>query len=314
MPSTYTKPPEYGRGPRRTRYTPGASKHNVLAACGATIPCGVLHRRVALPDVGMPRGRSGSRRVVARSISVARWPLRLSGRGGAGCRIPYRGAVTGHGSVPDGFGCDAGGSEHRAAASTDSCDPANVTLSTARLQIRRFRVEDAAALAGYRSDPEVARYQSWMTPLSEDEAAALAQTFRDGDPTMPGWFQYAIFARAEGLLIGDIGVDRHDNGMQAEIGFTLGRPWWRRGYASEAVHRVLEHLFLDDGLHRVSAECDARNASSERVLDRLGFRREGLRRSHTWIKGEWTDDLVFGLLAEEWSGHRLDEPASDRTT
>jgi RimJ/RimL family protein N-acetyltransferase len=180
-------------------------------------------------------------------------------------------------------------------------DPADVSLRTRRLLIRRFRPEDSTALAGYRSDPDVARYQSWTAPLSTEEADELVRTFRAGDPVRPGWFQYAI--EAEGVLIGDVGVGRHDNGMQAEIGFTLAKPWWRRGYAYEAVSRVLEQLFAADGLYRVSAECDARNQASARLLDRLGFRREGLRRAHTWIKGQWTDDLLFGLLAHEWHPH-----------
>jgi aminoglycoside 6'-N-acetyltransferase len=174
--------------------------------------------------------------------------------------------------------------------------------------IRRFRPEDADALADYRSDPRNARYQSWTTPVTRDEAVALAAHFRAGDPAEPGWFQYAVEARDTGTIIGDVGVDRHANGMQAEIGFTLARDWHGRGYASEAVTRVLDHLFFDLGLHRVSAECDARNVASARLLERLGFRREGLRRSHTWIKGEWTDDLLFGVLADEWHLAAVDRP------
>ena len=188
----------------------------------------------------------------------------------------------------------------RRAVWEDRSVPADVTLRTRRLLIRRFRPEDCAALAGYRSDPDVARYQSWTTPVSTEEASELVRTLQAGDPARPGWFQYAI--EADGGLIGDVGVNRHDNGRQAEIGFTLAKPWWRRGYAHEAVSRVLEQLFAVDGLHRVCAECDARNQASARLLDRLGFRREGLRREHTFVKGEWTDDLLFGLLDEEWLG------------
>jgi aminoglycoside 6'-N-acetyltransferase len=179
-------------------------------------------------------------------------------------------------------------------------DIADVTLTTARLVVRRFRPADAEALAAYRSDPAVARYQSWQTPLSTEDAAELIRVFQAGDPTSPGWFQYAIARGEDDVVIGDVGVNRHDNGMQAEIGFTLARSSWRRGYAYEAASRVLDQLFRVDGLLRVSADCDARNQASARLLDRLGFRREGLRRAHTWIKGEWTDDLLFGLLADEW--------------
>jgi RimJ/RimL family protein N-acetyltransferase len=173
-----------------------------------------------------------------------------------------------------------------------------VLLSTQRLTLRRFHPDDAAALAAYRSDPEVARYQSWAAPVSVATARELSAEFAAGDPRRPGWFQYAI--DREDTLIGDVGVNLHDNRMQAEIGFTLAPAYQGRGYAAEAVRGVVEHLFIVQGLHRISAECDARNARSARLLARVGFRHEGCRRANTWIKGEWTDDLLFGLLANEW--------------
>ncbi|MEV4702146.1 GNAT family protein [Actinoplanes sp. NPDC049316] len=197
-------------------------------------------------------------------------------------------------------------------------------ITTDRLVLRRFRLEDAAALAAYRSIPEVARYQSWSTPYSLDKARYAVQTMVAADPTMPGWFQYAVelpdgpggglgggvagglsgdFAgglAGGGKLIGDVGVNLADNLMQAEIGYTLRPDQQGHGYATESVRAVLDHLFRVQRLHRVSAECDARNVRSARLLERVGFTREGLRRQHTWIKHEWTDDLLYGLLAEEW--------------
>jgi RimJ/RimL family protein N-acetyltransferase len=62
----------------------------------------------------------------------------------------------------------------------------------------------------------------------------------------------------------------------------------------------VDHLFRVRGLHKVSAGCDARNTASARLLERVGFTREGLLRQQTWIKNEWTDDLLYGLLAHEW--------------
>ena len=173
-------------------------------------------------------------------------------------------------------------------------------ITTDRLVLRRFRLEDAAALAAYRSVPEVARYQSWTSPYSLDKARYAVQTMVAADPSYPGWFQYAVELTDGRHLIGDVGVNLADNLMQAEIGYTLAPDRQGHGYATEAVRAVLDHLFRVQGLHRVSAECDARNTPSARLLERLGFTREGLRRQHTWIKHEWTDDLLYGLLAEEW--------------
>ena len=173
-------------------------------------------------------------------------------------------------------------------------------LATERLVLRRFRLADAATLAAYRSDPDVARYQSWSAPFPPERARALVAGFVARDPESPGWFQWAIEHAADRVHIGDLGVALHENRMQAEIGFTLAPAYQGRGYAAEAVRGMLDHLFRVRGLHKVSAEADARNIASARVLERVGFVREGLLRSHTWIKNEWTDDLIYGLLADEW--------------
>ena len=175
-------------------------------------------------------------------------------------------------------------------------------IETARLVLRRFRPDDAPVLAAYRSDPAVARYQGWTPPLSPTAADALVREFAGGDPGQPGWFQYAIELKADGCLLGDVGVNLHENRMQAELGFTLAVDRQGRGYATEAVRAVLHDLFERRGLHRVSAECDARNVRSARLLERVGFQREGRRPAFTWIKGEWTDDLLFGLLTDGWGG------------
>jgi RimJ/RimL family protein N-acetyltransferase len=173
-------------------------------------------------------------------------------------------------------------------------------IRTERLALDRFRIDDAGTLAAYRSQPDVARYQGWTAPVTPEQARALAADFAAGDPERPGWFQYAIRRGRDGILIGDTGVRLHDNRMQAELGFTLAGEHQGQGYATEAVGRLLVHLFAERGLHRVSAECDARNERSMALLRRLGFRQEGYRPANSWIKGEWTDDVLFGLLAADF--------------
>ena len=171
-------------------------------------------------------------------------------------------------------------------------------VRTERLTLRRFRPDDAEAFAAYRSDPEVARFQSWDAPLPLAEAQQKVSEFAQGDPEAAGWFQYAV--DLDGVLIGDLGLNRHENLMQAELGFTLAPAYQGQGYASEAVRGLLHHLFVERELHRVSAECDVRNTASARLLERVGFTREGLRLSNTWFKGEWTDDVLFGLLRDDY--------------
>ncbi|WP_436529979.1 GNAT family N-acetyltransferase [Actinoplanes sp. HUAS TT8] len=178
-------------------------------------------------------------------------------------------------------------------------------LATERLVLRRFRASDAATLAEYRSDPEVARYQSWDAPFPLEKAELAVRNFAASSPDEPGWFQYAIELAAERTLVGDVAVRLHDNLKQAEIGFTLATPYQKMGLATEAVSAVLDRLFRLQGLHRVMGECDARNTPSAALMTRLGFTREGLLRQQTFIKGEWTDDLLFGLLAPEWLSREM---------
>jgi RimJ/RimL family protein N-acetyltransferase len=174
-------------------------------------------------------------------------------------------------------------------------------LETERLVLRRFAPEDATTLAAYRSDPNVSRYQSWDSPVPVERARLLVAELSAGDPRDDGWFQYAMERKDQPGLIGDVGVCRRDGGRQAELGFSLAAEHQGHGYASEAVRRLLEHLLVEEGLHRVAASCDARNVRSARLLERVGFRREGHLVASTWIKGEWTDDLLYGVLAREWS-------------
>jgi aminoglycoside 6'-N-acetyltransferase len=170
---------------------------------------------------------------------------------------------------------------------------------TERVLVRRFRPGDAEPFAAYRRDPEVARYQFWEPEMPIEEAVETVRGYGAADESEPGWFQYAVELRSEGVLIGDVGVNLRENRMQAELGFTFARAYQGRGYAREAATAVLDALFAR-GLHKVDADCDARNHASAGLLRRLGFRQEGHRVEHTFYKGEWSDDLLFGLLAKDW--------------
>lgn len=111
----------------------------------------------------------------------------------------------------------------------------------------------------------------------------------------------AVVLRSTGELVGDCAArPLADEPRQAEIGFTIAPEHQGHGYATEAARRLLGYLFAARGKHRVTAGCDARNAASARVLERLGMRREGHLRESTWAKSEWTDDLLYALLDREW--------------
>lgn len=179
-------------------------------------------------------------------------------------------------------------------------------LLTPRLIIRRFRAEDAVTFAEYRSDPQVARYQSWTTPYSVAQAEQFVAEMAATDPDVPGaWFQFAVEDTAAGRHIGDVAayVDSDDLRL-ATIGVTMSRRVQGRGYATEALTALLDYLFVQRRKHRVAADCDARNTASAALLERIGMRREAHHVANAWSKGEWTGEYVYAVLAEEWSARR----------
>jgi RimJ/RimL family protein N-acetyltransferase len=172
-------------------------------------------------------------------------------------------------------------------------------LSTARLTIRRFEPGDAGALAAYRSHPDVARFQSWEAPFSLAAAEALlaSQSATPG-PRPTEWVQLAV--EHGGAVVGDVAVHLDERGAVAEIGYTLHPDQQGQGLASEAVGAVVDAL-LADGVHRVEAGVDPRNLPSRRLLERLGFVREGTARQVFPSGATWDDDERWALLRDDRS-------------
>lgn len=142
-----------------------------------------------------------------------------------------------------------------------------------RILLRRLTPADLEDFQAYRSDPEVARYQSWSR-MAADEALAFLAGQGAAQFGRPGWFQIGIAERSTGCLVGDIGICfQHDDSEPAEIGFTLATPWQGKGLASEAVREALALLFENTEVAEVLAITDTRNLASIHLLERVGFRR-----------------------------------------
>jgi len=175
-------------------------------------------------------------------------------------------------------------------------------LETERLVLGSFRDEDLESFIAYRSDPMVARYQGWEAPYPRQQALAFVAEMRDKLPGLPGeWYQVAIRQKTDAALVGDCAFHiLIEDERQAEIGFTLSREYWGKGYASEAVRGLLDYLFGQAGLHRVRAICDVENTASVKVLERLGMRREGHFIENIWFKGGWGSEYLYAVLRREW--------------
>ena len=180
-------------------------------------------------------------------------------------------------------------------------------LETPRLILRPFTEADAADFAARRSDPETAMYQAWRVPYSVEKALALIRDNMSQDgPTPGGWYQLDVERKADGRTVGDVAVYLHEHGHTAEIGYTLHTWARRKGYATEATAAVIDFLVDVTGVHRVEAATHPDNERSIRLLKRLGFTAEGVKREAYWVEEEVSDDALFGLLAREWLARRED--------
>ncbi|MDO8431914.1 MAG: GNAT family protein [Candidatus Binatus sp.] len=178
-------------------------------------------------------------------------------------------------------------------------------LETPRLILRRFRQSDLEALMAYRNDPDVARYQAWVS-FSRKEAEDFIARQSRARPGIPGrWFQFAAEIKDSGVLAGDCAllVIRAARGI-AEIGYTFSRAYQGAGLATEAARTVIDYGFDSLGLNRVIATTDCRNIRSIALMKRLGMRQEGHFIQNRWFKGSWCDEYQYAVLREEWIAAR----------
>ncbi|MGC5168144.1 GNAT family N-acetyltransferase [Luteimicrobium sp. DT211] len=180
-------------------------------------------------------------------------------------------------------------------------------VRTPRLVLRPLTVDDAPALAAYQSRPDVCRFLLYE-PRDERQIAALLldPTRNRSELTGPGQSLWLALCRADdGTLVGDVVLMWQDAEQGAgEVGYVLDPRHHGHGYATEAVEALLGLAFDGLGLHRVVGRLDARNAASAGVLRGAGMRREAHLASNETVKGEWTDEVVYAVLGEEWRGPR----------
>jgi ribosomal-protein-alanine N-acetyltransferase len=181
---------------------------------------------------------------------------------------------------------------------------AGLVLDTPRLRLRPVVPPDAGALFAIFSDPAVMRY--WSTPpWTRPELAEVMIRADEQDAAAGRAVRLAVLRVQEGDLIGTVSLFHLDEGSRrAEIGYALRRSAWGHGYAGEAVAGLVDRAFQGLELNRLEADIDPRNGASARLLDRLGFRREGLLRQRWIVGGEVSDSALYGLLREDWAVSR----------
>jgi RimJ/RimL family protein N-acetyltransferase len=175
------------------------------------------------------------------------------------------------------------------------------TLQAERIRLRPHREEDLPAFFALYSDPEAMRY--WSFPAWTDIEQAHPRFNGALAPVAPDGVHAWAIADADDALIGGLtlfSIDRKQG--RAEIGYALHSSQWGHGYAQEAARLGIDFAFGTLSLRRIEADIDPRNAASCRLVERMGFMREGLLRERWQVAGEVCDSAIYGLLARDWPG------------
>jgi RimJ/RimL family protein N-acetyltransferase len=179
-------------------------------------------------------------------------------------------------------------------------------VRTRRLLLRPLTVGDVDALLTYRSRPDVCRYVPFE-PMTRDVIhERLASQWANTELTDEGQsLTLGIEVAGTGELVGDVVLFWHSREHGGgEIGYVVHPDFSGHGYATEAAHALLRLGFDELGLHRIIARIDERNAPSAKLAQRLGMRLEARLVQNEFFKGEWSTELDFAMLADEWPAYR----------
>lgn len=173
-------------------------------------------------------------------------------------------------------------------------------IHTERLTLRRFTPDDAEAVfENWASDERVTRYLTWC-PHESPEATRQLLALWCAAYENPDTYHWAMEYR--GILIGDISVVSLDERNEwADIGYCMGHAYWNQGLMFEAAKAVIDFLFAQVGVNRISLCHAVKNPASGRVAQKCGMTFEGIKREYfKTVTGEFLDIADYGILRRDW--------------
>jgi [ribosomal protein S5]-alanine N-acetyltransferase len=171
-------------------------------------------------------------------------------------------------------------------------------LMTPRLRLRQFREDDVDAMHACFTNVQAMRY--WNTPLHTKRIETERAVRRFIDCT-PSYYRFwAVADKTTDQCLGPVNYhDGHIRNKRLAIGYMVDPAHCKQGIATEAVSAMIRFCFQDLGLHRLQAFVHPDNGPSLKLIEKLGFRREGLLRDNLRVSDEWRDDLLYALLSTD---------------
>lgn len=172
-----------------------------------------------------------------------------------------------------------------------------------RIYLRDHLASDLEMFHSWLSDPSVAHYLSWRTRTPEESLIILAESLQENNNPSRTKFHFAMILNENDAIIGDAGFTvekRAAYGGIADLGYFLLKPYWGKGYATEAARLILRYCFTVLKLHKITAGCDSENRASEKVMIKCGMKREAYRTKHHFLDGEWRDRAEYAIAYDDW--------------
>ena len=174
------------------------------------------------------------------------------------------------------------------------------SLETERLVLRPFELSDAPRVKLLAGDRDIAATtlsvpHPYEEGMAEKWIGSHQERFEKGEQVV-----FAITLKASGELIGAVGLILNLDHEKAELGYWIGKPYWRHGYCTEAARAVLRYGFTVLRLNRIHAYHFSHNPASGRVMQKLGMKYEGRLRQHVKRFGTFIDNELYSILRSEF--------------
>ena len=168
-----------------------------------------------------------------------------------------------------------------------------------RVTLRKLRMSDADIITEYCKDPAISRWTASIPyPYKKRHAIEYIKKSKEK------WNKkeaYNFVITRKGTIIGSIALMMKNEGI-AELGYWVAKPYWGKGYATEASKMAMKEGFKTLKLHKIYAHHIKENPASGRVMQKLGMKKEGIMREHTKKQGKYRDLIQYGVLRREFKG------------
>ena len=169
-------------------------------------------------------------------------------------------------------------------------------LEGKRVNLRIMEKEDLPFFADWYNNPKFFGEFVWLPQQSRMEREKWYEN-------LPADAKFFFIQKKDGKKIGTIA--HFLAGSLLEIGYLLVPNERGKGYCSEAAMIMVDYLFRSKNIVRIQAHTDLRNVASQKVLEKVRFKKEGIVRKSDFARGEWRDNNLFSILREEWKEPKI---------